>query len=1342
MDLHSSDRSHNHEGNPSLKQRKSRRRWAGWQDWLAKAGLGAAEGPSVSTDQPDYSPGERAVITAKGFKPGDEVTFAIADDPAAPGDDGDADVYQPFAVKDGSAADLDGQVNGQVVTTWRVPSDNNGTGAGVPDALNATLNLKAKGSGRAVAKTSFTDSTELADPPLAAPAPAVSLDQSEYEPGQTATITASGFAVGSAIEFAIADAPDQPGDDGEVDNYPPFAVTDGQDGDLDGVANGEVVTTWLMPADPNAALNLTAMGAEGESASTSASIAAASLATTTSSPAPTVSTDKPDYAPNETATINSSGFIPGSTVEFQVEIVSDPGADAVFGTSDDVVDTQATQLLAETPWLVTDGSEEDLDPADGSVQTTWLVDPDALNTTLRLTATGFGADGVKATLDDEVARTAFTDAVGSFSKPYAHWSDEPLPGDWNNNILNDNKSNYFEGEVIPHVYMYGASNNAQLVNGETYSFNVTYNWYQQNTDAGGFAYMTQYNPSRQPTVFNWATPAVTPAEDGLFTNNGGMKSGSFYTVDANITNVSGVTYAGTGTKDGVVTITFEYTGATTSNGYAAIYYGLYVAKPGEVPSQGAGKTNGANAWSGGSLQTTVDIGGSGATSIQLAPSAVIPGEISGLKFNDSNGNGTQDTGELGLAGWTIKLDSDSNTGNGSLGSVVTANGTTDDLDGDSVIDPVGFYYFSVTPDADKSDPDNDGYYVYEVNQNGWTPTAPSAGFYGPLVVSTATPAYLNQVFANRQSGQADNPAIDVKKSVTSITGGTADKAGDDILYAITIANTGNVSLTGVTVTDKVESYSVTSATYVSGDAGTIGVLEVGETWTYSASYKLTQADLENNGGGDGKLDNLATGDTAQTTEDTATASVNLVRNASLNIVKAASIPGGTADQKGEVITYTISVQNTGNQTLTDVTVTDDFVSDLTRVADVVGDNDVLLEVGETWGYSATHTVTQDEIDSGAAILNTATATSKESAPDTADASVDVEQTDFAQIAPTGTTCDQYIQGKAQDFSDYYASQLGNIQYGTRNGRINSTNPGVFFYYTGLSGAIKGAAPITVKIDQENTGPNVVNGISNPGNTEWNLKTIKNDVKVYRVIDVNGNGKIDTDGSESCQQVNSGIVVESLGGDYKGDLNVNFTPLAGSLYVIGVKYDTSTVVGLPQGGLPKVNYTFSTNVGADDTIEETDAKGIALAPKTKALTFDGAAMVGGAALTKAQLAPVVGAAIDYWAAEGVKGAKLNKLRRSDVLIGDLGGISLGSTDGITVYVDDDAAGHGWSVSRDGVKAGRVDLFSAVVHEFGHMLGYEHDDMGSTLGIGERHLPFEAGDDYKSQFQMAAGCRSLF
>ena len=297
----------------------------------------------------------------------------------------------------------------------------------------------------------------------------------------------------------------------------------------------------------------------------------------------TITSDQPDYPPGATVTLTGAGWLANESVRI-------------------VVNDTIGQTWKRDVTVAADA---------GGAFTDVFSLPNYFVSDYDVTATGPGSGS---------ATTTFTDAQGSSSKPYAHWSDEPLPGDWNNNILNDNKSNYFEGEVIPHVFMYGASNNAQLVNGQSYSFNVTYNWYQQNTDAGGFVYMTQYNLSRQPTVFDWATPAITPTADGAFTNGSGMAAGaSFYTVDADITDVSAATYTGTGTKDGHVTITFTYTGATTSNGYAAIYYGLYVAKPGEVPDQGAGKTNGANAWSGGSLQTTVDIGGSGATSIQLAP---------------------------------------------------------------------------------------------------------------------------------------------------------------------------------------------------------------------------------------------------------------------------------------------------------------------------------------------------------------------------------------------------------------------------------------------------------------------------------------------------------------------------------------------------------------------------------------------------------------------------------------------------------------------------------------------------------------------------------------------------
>jgi hypothetical protein len=113
---------------------------------------------TVSTDQSDYGPGETVLITTSGFQPGTSITFALADDPQEPGDDGEADLYPSFSVTDGGAADQDGVVDGRVVTSWLVPTDDDGTGSGRPDALNATVLLTATGGDGEVATVTFRDS--------------------------------------------------------------------------------------------------------------------------------------------------------------------------------------------------------------------------------------------------------------------------------------------------------------------------------------------------------------------------------------------------------------------------------------------------------------------------------------------------------------------------------------------------------------------------------------------------------------------------------------------------------------------------------------------------------------------------------------------------------------------------------------------------------------------------------------------------------------------------------------------------------------------------------------------------------------------------------------------------------------------------------------------------------------------------------------------------------------------------------------------------------------------------------------------------------------------------------
>lgn len=561
------------------------------------------------------------------------------------------------------------------------------------------------------------------------------------------------------------------------------------------------------------------------------------------------------------------------------------------------------------------------------------------------------------------AITPSATSLDNVSKVYQHWADgdaaRGTAAEWNNNILSDGKSDYFESEVVPHTYFYKASNNNPLVNGQTYSFNVTYNYYQSNTNAGGFVYMTSPNADRSPDSFAGTT---AQPDIGGFTNGGGMQ-GNFYSVNANITAVSNVTYEGNSgsSLDGKVTITFIYTGPTTTSGGAEIQYGLMIAAPGDVPDQGHGMTDGANAWTGGSLQTTVDIGGSGATSIQLAPSAIIVGEISGMKFSDVDGNGVRDADgadnqlntaddEVGLAGWKIFLDLDN-------------DGQWDDGEAFAITDSTGKYALSVIPDADRSDPDNDPYLVREVKQNGWQQTTANPA---PILITALDPKEMNVDFGNMLL----KPSLNITKDA-SVDGGYADAAGDIIAYSIAVENTGNQTLTGVTVADPF----ISNLSLVADAASADGELDVGETWYYTATHTVTQSEIDTGG----NIVNVATADSDQTGPDTDDASVPVLQAPALSIDKTITgvtgVTGGngngSVDAPNDVIGYAVTVTNTGNQTLTQVTVNDPMTG-LT----VSG---VTLAPGESETYLTSYTVNQDDLDTYGGgdgfIENTATADS-------------------------------------------------------------------------------------------------------------------------------------------------------------------------------------------------------------------------------------------------------------------------------------------------------------------------------------------------------------------------------
>src|SRR5690606_38442914 len=173
-------------------------------------------------------------------------------------------------------------------------------------------------------------------------------------------------------------------------------------------------------------------------------------------------------------------------------------------------------------------------------------------------------------------------------------------------------------------------------------------------------------------------------------------------------------------------------------------------------------------------------------------------------------------------------------------------------------------------------------------------------------------------------------------------------------YTFTVTNAGNVTMTDVSVNDLSDftGENPFPALVFGGNSGTSaeGTLEPGESATYTATYTLTQNDV-NQGG----VDNVATAvGTPPTTdpddpaepitpvesvpgdpEDPATpldptdepgepTVVDIPAEPSLSLVKAASVDAGTDEvvNAGDVVTYTFTVTNTGNVTMTNVSVND------------------------------------------------------------------------------------------------------------------------------------------------------------------------------------------------------------------------------------------------------------------------------------------------------------------------------------------------------------------------------------------------------------------------------------
>lgn len=224
-----------------------------------------------------------------------------------------------------------------------------------------------------------------------------------------------------------------------------------------------------------------------------------------------------------------------------------------------------------------------------------------------------------------------------------------------------------------------------------------------------------------------------------------------------------------------------------------------------------------------------------------------------------------------------------------------------------------------------------------------TATAQTTYGSGPTTVSSAPDTV--------QVPAVQTPVLEVTKSVATLPVTTL---GQTLTYTITVANTGNVKVNNITVTDPlIPTLSCSGISVAAGASDS----------SCNGTYTVTQDDLNA-----GKIVNTAKAagqtPTGTAVEDTGTLDTPVTQSPAISVLKLAptyaDTDGSGTVTPGDVYTYAFTVKNEGNVQLTNINIVDDR-PDVT----VVG-GPVALDPGQsdTTSFTATHAVTQTEIDAG------------------------------------------------------------------------------------------------------------------------------------------------------------------------------------------------------------------------------------------------------------------------------------------------------------------------------------------------------------------------------------------
>ncbi|SIT11417.1 DUF7507 domain-containing protein, partial [Belliella pelovolcani] len=224
---------------------------------------------------------------------------------------------------------------------------------------------------------------------------------------------------------------------------------------------------------------------------------------------------------------------------------------------------------------------------------------------------------------------------------------------------------------------------------------------------------------------------------------------------------------------------------------------------------------------------------------------------------------------------------------------------------------------------------------------------------GTAIVNTA---FVNTDFTGEEEASVTTtitqaPAVSIEKVVDlgSIS------APQTLTYTVTVTNEGNVTLTGVVVTDVLPNGVEVVLTAEGGES-----FGIGESRDFTVTYEATQADID---AGLDLVNNVSVA-SAEGASDSDDATTTITQAPAVSIEKVVDLANISAPQ---TLTYTVTVTNEGNVTLTGVVVTDVLPNGVEVV--LTADGGESFGIGESRDFTVTYEATQADIDAGLDLVN-------------------------------------------------------------------------------------------------------------------------------------------------------------------------------------------------------------------------------------------------------------------------------------------------------------------------------------------------------------------------------------